>query len=166
MRFVLTGPESSGKTTLATALSDHFKFPLAQEMSRHYLNSISRDYIESDLLEIAKLQVEEERAQCVDHCICDTDLLTVLVWSNYRYHKVDAWIAKQLTNLNDRHYFLCSPDIPWEPDPLRENPHDRDVLFSIYQHELDIRNTPYTVIQGDHEQRMDLACSILEKLIV
>ena len=63
--FVLTGPESSGKTTLATQLSESLKVPLVQEVSREYLNGKIMEnpdfsYSQSHLLEIARLQHKQE----------------------------------------------------------------------------------------------------------
>ena len=34
-------------------------------------------------------------------------------------------------------FIYYKPDIPWESDPLRENPYDRIKLFEIYKMELD-----------------------------
>ena len=57
--LVVTGPESSGKTTLATQLADYWKTPLVAEASRDYLKG--RDsYQQHDLLEIAKQQHKQD----------------------------------------------------------------------------------------------------------
>ena len=53
--IVMTGPESSGKTTLATCLACYYKAPLISEVARDYLAG-KNSYEKSDLLEIAKLQ--------------------------------------------------------------------------------------------------------------
>ena len=46
LKIIVTGPESSGKTTLCKSLSKHFKIPYSEEFARKYL-----DY----LVEIIKL---------------------------------------------------------------------------------------------------------------
>ena len=51
------------------------------------------------------------------------------------------------------HYFLCSPDIPWEEDPLRENPKDRKRLFTLYENNLIEKGWPYSVLKGSVEER-------------
>ncbi len=61
--------------------------------------------------------------------------------------------------------FLCRPDIPWEPDPLRENPHDRDRLFDIWERELKARDLPYTIIEGGREQRLRTATNMVDVLL-
>ena len=50
------------------------------------------------------------------------------------------------------HYFLCKPDIPWEPDPLRENPEDRERLFKLYERGL-LEIGAYNVLSGNIEER-------------
>jgi nicotinamide riboside kinase len=49
---------------------------------------------------------------------------------------------------------LCSPDIPWEPDPLRENPHDRDRLFQVYLAMLEKLRKPYAIIAVGRRKRL------------
>jgi nicotinamide riboside kinase len=65
-------------------------------------------------------------------------------------------LLQALTAQHFDHYFLCAPDIPWEPDPLRENPSDRDRLFEIYQRELVAFNRPFTILKGDLKTRQEL----------
>ena len=84
--IVMTGPESSGKTTLATHLAGYYKAPLISEVARDYLAG-KNSYEKSDLLEIAKLQYQEERrvvARRPKKIICDTDLLVVMIWSEVK----------------------------------------------------------------------------------
>ena len=60
LKIIVTGPESSGKTTLCKALSEHFKIPSTEEYAREYLNNLGREYKEEDLIEIAKGQLQSE----------------------------------------------------------------------------------------------------------
>ena len=43
-KVVVTGPESSGKTSMAESLSVYFNAPLVHEYSRVYLNKLDRNY--------------------------------------------------------------------------------------------------------------------------
>ncbi|MDT8397734.1 MAG: ATP-binding protein [Pseudomonadales bacterium] len=168
---VVTGPESSGKTTLAGQLADHFGIPLVNEVSRDYLEQkcipgmASYHYEKADLLEIASLQQHREQSLlqlAPPRLVCDTDLLVIMIWSEVRYGNCDPWIYRTFeANLNNpnypRHYFLCHWDIPWEADPLRENPHDRDELFARYQRKLEHYALDYTLVQGNPATRLQLA---------
>ena len=72
MLYVVTGPESCGKSTLSQALGERFGVPVIPEAARHYL--VSQRYESSDLLAIAGLQSEWERIDYRDFAVADTDL--------------------------------------------------------------------------------------------
>ena len=60
LKIIITGPESSGKTTLCKALSEHYKIPFTKEFARKYLSDLGKSYLQEDLLEIAKGQFKHE----------------------------------------------------------------------------------------------------------
>lgn len=159
--LVLTGPESCGKSTLAQKLSEHFGAPLVQEASRDYLSN-QPSYQEADLLHIAKQQLEIEQAAlsgAPDKLICDTDLLVIIIWSEVKYGRCDAWIINafeqsQQAASTKRQYLLCDYHVPWQPDPLRENPDNRDELFELYLTKLKHYDLNYTIVRGDPDERL------------
>lgn len=157
LKIILTGPESSGKTTLATLMARRWDCPLVPEVARQYLEALGRPYVASDLPYIARAQQDEEdqRAlQAADTLVCDTDVFTIYIWALYKYGHCDEALEKMVRELDSRIYFLCLPDVPWEADPLRENPNDRHQLFAFYQKELDRLGRRYIVISGSVEQRL------------
>ena len=93
-KIIITGPESSGKTTLCKSLSKHFKIPFAKEFAREYLQKKNKNYIEEDLIKIAEGQLISEKK----HILLDTDLITIKVWSNYKYGRCNKWILKKIEN--------------------------------------------------------------------
>jgi len=133
-KIVFTGPESTGKTTAAMKMAMHHQLPIAYEYARSYLEEHGPQYKMSDLYAILEKQYDtEEAAQAQGEVIvCDTDWLTIHVWAEEVFRKV----IKPPRDLEERYYILCPPDIPWEPDPLRENPQDRERLYQIYQEKL------------------------------
>lgn len=156
-KIVLTGPESSGKTTLAIDLSRHFHAAMVPEMARSYLGDGRDKYEYGDLLEIARLQVAEEERLAMsgsDLLICDTDLLTIKIWSLDKFGRCDPWILAQIAARRYDMHFLCTPDFPWQPDPLREDPGRRAFLFDWYRRELTGADIHLTVLQGPHAQRL------------
>ncbi len=42
LKIIITGPESSGKTTLCKALANHFTIPFSKEYAREYLEKIDK----------------------------------------------------------------------------------------------------------------------------
>ena len=97
--------------------------------------------------------------------MCDTDLLTLKVWSEYKYGSCDPIILNQLMHHLPDYYVLASPDIPWEPDPQRENPKERDELFQIYQKEILTLKIPSIIVAGSQEQRMDQFLKFMNDLL-
>ena len=161
---VVTGPESCGKTTLARQLADRWEAPLVNEAAREYLQN-KDSYQESDLLKIAKLQNAVEQKKTVlsaEKLVCDTDLLVILIWSEFKYGSCDPWIRETLENcfnqksLN-RHYILCDPKIPWQKDRLRENPHNREELFAVYLKKLKDYKLDHSVVSGTPKERLKQA---------
>jgi len=148
LKIIVTGPESSGKTTLCKALSEHFKIPFAEESAREYLDALNRDYNQEDLLEIAKGQLQAENGIQ----LLDTDLITLKIWSKYKYGSCDKWILTQIEKQKseNRYYLLCKPDIPWEADPQRENPNNREDIFEIYKKEIASLGHDYFIVDGEN----------------
>ena len=161
--IVLTGPESCGKTQLAEQLSVRLSLPVVAEHARNYLQSMPPgwQYKPSDLIALVKLQQASEEG--AHNLILDTDLLTLIIWWREKYGPVPAVFQDAMQCQSPRHYLLCAPDIVWQPDPLRENPLDRERLFEIYQHELRVRDLPFDVVHGIGQKRLDCAIAALEK---
>lgn len=166
IKIAITGPESSGKSTLTVQLAKQFKVSFFTEFARTYLVQKAGRYDLADLTQIA-LQQDLQRQVAKDERLAfyDTENLVIYIWSKVKYGKVDPAINTLLEQQEFTHYFLCRPDIPWESDELRENPHNREELFEIYRSELDQRSLPYTIIEGSTDERLAKAITEVEALI-
>ncbi|MGY8950370.1 MAG: AAA family ATPase [Flavobacteriales bacterium] len=166
-KVIVTGPESSGKTTLCKQLSEQFKIPFTEEFSRKYIDNLDREYLQEDLVIIAKEQLKNEQLTRSNKQLSlhDTDLITLKIWSEYKYGNCNDWITSQIEQQKQekRFYFLCSPDIPWESDPQRENPHNRDELFEIYKVELEQLGHNYFILEG--QKRLENSIKKITELI-
>lgn len=98
--FVLTGPESTGKTTLAQQLTVEWNMPLVPEFARQYLENKVDSYTLEDVDFIGQKQWELELATEGELVICDTDLLTIYIWK------------KRFSMLRIQPYFHCSKRRP------------------------------------------------------
>jgi len=162
----LTGPESTGKTTLARGLAERLGATLVEEVARKYLERRPR-YAPADLLTIATLQVEAEaraRSAADGLLICDTDLTVIQVWWEEKFGDVPEELHAALEARTERAYLLLEPDLPWVPDPLRENPADRYRLFARYQALLDSGPFPSRVVSGSGAQRLENALAHVRSL--
>ena len=153
LKIIFTGPESSGKTTLCKALSEHYNLPFTKEFAREYLTDLGKNYLQEDLLEIAKGQLENEQLITNNQQISlhDTDLITLKIWSDYKYGNCNNWILEQIEKqkVENRFYLLCKPDLKWDYDPLRENPTNRNELLEIYKQELENLGHKFLIIKGE-----------------
>ena len=59
-KFVVIGPESTGKSTLCSQLAEHYQTTWVPEYAREYLEKNRTGYNYDDLLIIAKGQIELE----------------------------------------------------------------------------------------------------------
>ena len=155
----LTGPESTGKTTLAEALAKRLGVPLVPEVARYYLEG--RDaYDREDLLAIAEAQLDAEAqalATGAPVVVADTDLTVIQVWWEEKYGEPHVRITTALAARTRRRYLLARPDIPWEADPLRESPADRHRLYARYRDLLSQSPFPFAEIGGAGPARLAAA---------
>jgi len=156
VKIVFTGPECTGKTSIAQIIGQRYDFYFIPEMARAYLDLRHNTYNEQSLYEIALLQLWEEKTGMENHhsLCCDTDLLTILIWQNEKYGYSDQDLMKKWLQSTVDMFFLCSPDFPWEYDSQRENPEDRQRLYNIYHDMLTQSNHPFHILKGPLEQRI------------
>ena len=167
LKIALTGPESSGKTTLANLLAKHYNVDFIPEYARQYLVQTNGHYEKVDLPKIAKGQHERILSSQQENptrkvLISDTDFIVIGVWSNYKYGSIEQDVKALIhADIFDLH-ILCEPDMPWEDDELRENPDNRDELFSFYQEALDVHGKNYITVNGSNEKRLKKAIEAIE----
>lgn len=167
-RISITGPESSGKTWLSKRLADYYKAHFVEEYSREYLAVHGADYVMEDVVNIAKGQLESENRvaeKCENVLFCDTDMLVTKIWCEVVYGSCPEWIENKFNDHVYDLYLLCYPDIPWEDDPLRENPNDRDVLFELYQSALIKKGLPFKVVKGLGDERLKNAVTFVNEIL-
>ncbi|TXB64262.1 ATP-binding protein [Vicingus serpentipes] len=168
-QFVITGPESTGKSTLTKMLAQEYNTSWVKEYAREYLNKLGEDYTFEDVIEMAKIQLKSEKEAILKNelLFLDTDLTVFYVWIKEKYNKEVDWINEHLDQPHNKIYLLCDIDIPWEEDPLREHPsiEDRKRLFGNYVELLGKHKLSYYIISGDVNARLKKAKEIIESSI-
>ena len=166
-KIVITGPESSGKTTLFSLLREEYDTCGVEEYARIYIDQLDTEYVYNDILEIAKGQIVNEKNALEKgglFMLADTDLLTLELWCEYKYQKCHHFIKSNLRKRLPDLYLLCFPDIPWEFDPQRENPNDRLALFEIYERKIKSIGVDYQILRGDKPDRLKSAKTIINRI--
>jgi nicotinamide riboside kinase len=159
----ITGPEASGKTTLAHGLARALPGALVvPEFARCYLQAKGADYTFPDFMAMLAGQRGWEQwfaAKTPSYLICDTDATVFEVWAQERYGFVPPEVLDWKKERKADLHLLCVPDMPWEADPLREHPHDRERLFMAYQRALSDELAPVLELSGDVQTRLKTVLS-------
>lgn len=181
-RLILTGPESTGKSTLAHALARRLDAVLVEEYLRHYFVRIDAEGKKlslGDALPIARgqWQWEEEAAQLAQNkpLICDTDLVSSVIYNRHYYgdqrgselwQDWQNWAEMHLERVQQppyvpRLYLLCDIDWPWIDDGQRDAPHLRGMFLERFRSLLGKQRLPFLILSGTLEQRTDIVLSHL-----
>lgn len=161
IRIAVTGPESTGKTTLAMQLADKFDGLYIPEFARSYVENLNRQYVYIDVEAIARAQINQYTEAIRSGKIVqffDTWLIITKVWFRWVYNKVPDWLENGIRNYPMDLYLLCRPDLPWEDDPVRENGGENRIrLYEEYRQELINHDCQYVEIGGAGDQRLENA---------
>lgn len=166
IRIALIGPESTAKSTLSANLANHYKTVLVKEYAREYLSRLKEKYTADDILRIAKEQLKKEQQllpEANKFIFVDTELILTKVWCEDVFNTCPDWISENIITHQYDLYLLTYPDIPWEEDPLRENPHRRELLFDWYEKELKKINATYRIIKGTGDSRIENCIKAIEE---
>jgi len=165
--IVISGPENTGKTTLSEALQKKIGGIVVPEFARKYLTDYGPSYIRQDLKIIAFGQFQSQLgaiSMAEDFVVSDTCLLTIKIWSEWKYGTVDPFIEEWASLQKIDLYLLCKPDLAWEMDPLRENKDDLEALYNRYLEEIKNTGIPFVVIEGQGSSRLDKAIANMQEI--
>jgi len=168
-RIVVTGPESTGKTTLAAALAQSLSVPWVPEAARVHAEAqlaLGRALDATDVETIARLHIANEdaargRAGAAQAIVLDTDLISTVVYARHYYGECPAWIeAAARERLGDR-YLLCLPDLPWTADGVRDRPESRGEMLAAFRATLAEFGARVEVVGGTGVARLERARAIV-----
>jgi NadR type nicotinamide-nucleotide adenylyltransferase len=169
IKVVITGPESTGKSTLTEFLANHYNTVFVPEYARTYIENLSRPYQFSDVEHIANKQIEDVSTftpLANKILFIDTYLIITKVWFDVVYKKGPEWLDKSIRNSKIDLFLLCNTDIPWTPDPVRENGGEmREFLFQAYQKELEHYGFNYRIVGGLGNKRQQEAITIVDEFL-
>lgn len=161
----LHGPESTGKSTMATLLAAHYDCEIVPEYGRAYCEEHGTDIDMHDLIVIAERQqamTRSARARAGDWLILDTDPVMTAVWADMMLGHRDPSFDRY-ADVADI-YLLLDIDLPWVDDGLRiyGEEADRKRFFDLSKAELERRGVNWALISGDGEPRFDAAIDAIE----
>lgn len=169
IKIAMFGPESTGKTTLAIQLADHYKTAWVPEFARDYLQEKwdKKQLIcdVNDMLPIAYGQTKFENYSLSianKYLFCDTNLLVTKVFSEVYYDYCDPLLDKAAQEHEYDLFFLTDIDVPWEKDDLRDKAEGRDAVFAVFKKSLVENHKPFITLSGDKNLRLEKAIAIVD----
>ena len=165
---VITGAESTGKSTLTEALARYFNVPFIPEIAREYVENLDSKYTFNDVENIARKQVEQlKELKKTNHpfIFVDTWLIITKIWFEVVFKKTPDWFNKEITQTKIDLFLICDTDLPWVADNVRENGgKQRNVLQKSYIENISKSNFKYKIVRGNGVNRFNNALSCLDYL--
>lgn len=166
--IVITGAESTGKSTLSEALAKYFDVPYIPEYARDYILNLKEEYTYLDVELIARKQSEQLKESLKLNepiIILDTWLLITKIWFEVVFKSIPDWIENEIKNTHIDMFLICDTDLPWVADDVRENGgENRNLLHKKYIEEIEKYNYKYQIINGDGATRVRNAIQAISKL--
>jgi NadR type nicotinamide-nucleotide adenylyltransferase len=171
-RVVVTGSESTGKTTLARELADHFGVLWVPEQARVYASQVNRVLGADDVSPIASAQIAAEDAAMVEAqrrgdrlIFLDTDLLSTVVYARHYYRACPQWIEAEARARRADLYLVAAIDLPWVPDGVRDRPFHREELDREFRDALVEFGMTAHSVRGLDSERFTAALACLEQTL-
>jgi HTH-type transcriptional regulator, transcriptional repressor of NAD biosynthesis genes len=176
LRICVVGAESTGTTTLARQLAEHYDTVWVPEYGRTYterlkhggINTFVYHWRTQEFVHIAKQQQKEEDklAKLANRVlICDTDALATAIW-HQRY--VGTWSKEVEAIASQRRYdlyLLTDCDIPFHRDGIRDGHQIRPWMTKRFTEELTKRSARWVLIKGSREERLNRAVQEVDCLL-
>ncbi len=181
-RVVLVGAESTGKTTLAQQLADHFQTVWVPEYGREHWerkvsgltgSEASPSWSAEEFIHIAQEQQSREdlsARQCNRILFCDTNAFATGTWYERYFHTRNALVDSIGQQSKADLYLLTAPDVPFVQDGFRDGQHIRnwmhdrfaEQLTNLYQRDPAVR---IVQICGSFEQRLATAIASVDRML-
>lgn len=163
-KIVVTGPESTGKSVLTSQIAKALNAHHVPEYAREYVENLDHHYTYEDVEAIARVQQKQE-LEAEKHggiVVFDTWLIITKIWFEVVYGHSPEWLVKHLQQSTIDLFLVCNTDLPWIPDPVRENGGaKRDELLAIYCSEIEKMGYTYHLISGIGNERTQNALRIV-----
>lgn len=168
-RIVLTGSESTGKTTLATNLAAHYHVEFVHEFVREFAANKGAPIAMSDHGPIAHGQIalENEYAERAKGLLFqDADLLSTVAYCHHYFGSCPKWIEEEAVRRRPALYLLCQIDIPWVADGIRDRGHQREEMHALFVSTLNRLGATYETVAGLGAVRLARAIAIVDALLI
>lgn len=167
-RVSVFGPESTGKTSLAQRLAEHFQTVWVPEYARTLLEVYAGAPELEQMSTIVRGQIASEDALAREAqrlLVCDTDPLATTIWSEELFGECSDAVRAAAAGRQYHLTLLCDVDVPWVADPVRYRPERRRSFFEHCRRRLEEQGRPYVVIRGSWPERFEQARAAVQRLL-
>jgi NadR type nicotinamide-nucleotide adenylyltransferase len=169
IRVVLTGSESTGKTTLAEQLARHYGAELVPEFVRAYAEQHGGIIEFGDHGPIARGQMaleDEHIARAGRLVVQDTDLLSTVVYCNHYFGRCPPWIEEAAAARRPDLYLLCEIDLDWIADGVRDRGHMRDEMQQLFRDAILASGVATAIVSGAGGERLERAIDAIDAFLL
>ncbi|MEZ0260863.1 MAG: amino acid adenylation domain-containing protein [Alphaproteobacteria bacterium] len=165
VKICLFGPESTGKSTLAEKLAQHYNAPFVPEYAKEHIAANDGAVAYEDIPKIAAGQAKAEaEIKGAPLLFCDTDLITTTIWSDWLFKNCPGWVRDAAESARYDLYFLMDIDTEWVADIHRYLPEDRANFLKRCEDELRARGLRYIKLSGSWDDKFKNACAAVDQL--
>ncbi len=155
-RVLIVGAESTGKTTLAMALAEHYRTTWVPEFGRLYTEARRPS---------GELWRSEEFTFIANRVlISDTDAFATAIWHERYLGQPSADVLTIAAGRTYDLYVLTDVDTPFVPDDIRDGESIRDWMHKRFEDKLSRMGMPVLLASGPHEQRLKAAIARIDVL--
>jgi NadR type nicotinamide-nucleotide adenylyltransferase len=168
-RVVVLGAESTGTTTLSTALAARFGAAWVPEYGREYSETKVGAWAPEEFIVIAARQSQMEDAAAATGgpvLVCDTDALATVVFEELYLGAANP-VTEHLARgrVPDLYVLTSDAGIAWEDDGLREFPDSRAWMTGRFRERLAEQPAPWIEVVGSREERLATATAAVDALL-
>ncbi|MCC3274987.1 MULTISPECIES: AAA family ATPase [unclassified Arthrobacter] len=188
VRIIVVGAESTGTTTLAAALTGHYRksYPdLADvpEYGRQFTydkfaaaQAADPDAVLTDMVWTAadfahigerQNQMENDAADRCPLVIADTDVITTALFERVYIgeQSYGSYLAVERIPRRDLYLITDHEGVPFEDDGWREAEHPRAEMTEWFKEELTAAGASWILVSGTREERLATATEIIDLII-
>jgi NadR type nicotinamide-nucleotide adenylyltransferase len=173
VRVCVLGAESTGKTTLAAALAEHYRTLWVPEYGAPYHHvgrgDPYRPWSSDEFLHIARIRdwLEEFLAGYANRVLCcDTDTFVTAVFHKLYLGERNAELEAMVEPQRYALYLLCDLDTPFHADRLGLRREDaRRAMHERYVEHLRGSGVQWVDVRGAHDERMRTAADAIDALL-
>ncbi|MBU1915644.1 AAA family ATPase, partial [Patescibacteria group bacterium] len=171
-RICVLGAESTGTTTLARSLAEHYNTTWVPEYGRFFsegkYTAPAFEWQSAEFVHIAEQQarLEDWLARSANRVlICDTDPFTTSIWHERYLGEPSPEVVALAERRHYDLYILTGDEIPFVQDGLRDGEHIRHQMHCRFERALRETNRPYIKVTGTRNMRLKEAVKIIDSTI-